>query len=111
MSNDIKGVNGKWLRSFLATEVMGWHQDDLIWRDQGEHICVSLDDWKPDENWEHFGLMLHLLPDEDWFLHIFIAKGGGWRCEAHYKDTGGITDILPFRLAVCIAIAKALGWN
>lgn len=111
MNNDIRGISGIWLRSFLATEIMNWHRDNLSWKDQNECVQVSLENWKPDENWEHFGLMLDLLPDKDWFLHIFIAEGGGWRCEAYYKDEEGITDTSSFRLVVCIAIAKAAGWK
>jgi len=119
MNDDIKGVSGVWLRSFLATEMMGWHEDNLVWKDKDGHVCVSLEDWGPDRNWEHFGLILDLLPDKDWSLWIFIAEGGGWICETHYENREGIAyknrestaDMSPFCLATCIAIAQAMGWN
>lgn len=111
MNSDIRGINGIWLRDFLATEAMGWHKDKLVWKDHNECAQVSLKDWGPDENWEHFGLVLDSVPDKDWCMHIFIAPGGGWVCEAHYKDREGVTDKSSFRLVICIAIAKVMGWN
>ncbi len=111
IKGDIKGVSGVWLRSFLATEMMGWHEDNLVWKDQDEHVRISLEDWKPDKNWEHFGLVLDLLPDKDWSFWIFIAEGGGWICETHYENREGVAGTFSFCLAACIAIAKAMGWN
>jgi len=111
MKSIISEASKGWLRNFLAIEIMGGYKDDLNWRDQDWFACIQTEYWKPDEDWEYFGWMLDILPSEDWFLHVFIAEGGGWICEASYGDGEGVANDPSFQLAMCVAIAKAAGWG
>ena len=81
-----------------------WPDGPMVYRNSDGDFVMWQKDWRPDEKPGQMMMVVDSL-DKDWFLHVWINKGGqSWTCEAahgDFKDFG----FGKFCEAICMAIA------